>query len=95
MRNSQPTFAGGEVSDAVAARWDVAKYGTALARARNTLGLPQGGQYNRPGLVYGDSVKDHTKKAVLLPFGGNRANASHLVRKRHAKNQTAEEFDLP
>lgn len=68
MRNSQPTFAGGEVSDAVAARWDVAKYGTALARARNTLGLPQGGQYNRPGFLFGDAVKDSTKKAVLLPF---------------------------
>lgn len=68
MRNSQPTLAGGEVSDAVAARWDVAKYGTALARARNTLGLAQGGQYNRPGLIFGDAVKDSTKKAVLLPF---------------------------
>ena len=68
MRNSQPTFAGGEVSDAVAARWDVAKYGTALARARNTLGLPQGGQYIRPGLLFGDQVKHHEQKAVLLPF---------------------------
>lgn len=68
MRNSQPTFAGGEISDAVAARWDVAKYQTALHRGRNTLGLSQGGQYNRPGFLFGDEVKDHTQPAVVLPF---------------------------
>lgn len=68
MRNSQPTFAGGEISDAVAARWDVAKYATALLRARNVLGLPQGGQYSRAGFLYADQVEDHAKPAVLLPF---------------------------
>lgn len=68
MRNSQPTFSGGEVSDAVAARFDVAKYATALSRARNTLGLPQGGQYNRPGFLFGDEVYDSTKVTVLKPF---------------------------
>lgn len=45
FRASYPSFAGGEVSEAVAARWDVAKYTTALSLARNTLGFPQGGQY--------------------------------------------------
>lgn len=68
MRQSQPTFAGGEISDAVAARWDVAKYQTALSRGRNVLGLAQGGQYNRPGFLYGDEVYDSEKRAQLFPF---------------------------
>lgn len=68
FRNTQPTFSGGEVSDAVAARYDVAKYATALSRARNTLGLPQGGQYNRAGLLFADEVYDSEKIATLKPF---------------------------
>lgn len=67
-RDAKPTLAGGEISDAVAARYDVSKYATALARARNTLGLPQGGQYIRAGFMFGDEVVDHTKAAVLMPF---------------------------
>lgn len=67
-RDAKPTLAGGEISDAVAARYDVSKYATALARARNTLGLPQGGQYIRAGFMFGDQVVDHTKAAVLMPF---------------------------
>lgn len=67
-RNSQPTFSGGEVSDAVAARYDVSKYATALSLGRNCLGLAQGGQYNRPGFMFGDEVKDSTKTTVVLPF---------------------------
>jgi len=68
FRNTQPTFSGGEVSDAVAARYDVAKYATALSRARNVLGLPQGGQYNRAGLLFGDEVYDSDQIAILKPF---------------------------
>lgn len=67
-RDAKPTLAGGEISEAVAARYDVSKYATALARARNTLGLPQGGQYIRAGFLYGDEVVDHAKAAVLMPF---------------------------
>lgn len=68
FRNTQPSFSGGEVSDAVGARIDVAKRATALARARNTLGMAQGGQYNRPGLLFGDEVYDSAEIAVLKPF---------------------------
>jgi len=68
FRNTQPTFSGGEVSDAVGARIDVAKRATALARARNVLGLAQGGQYNRPGLLFGDEVYDSENIATLKPF---------------------------
>lgn len=68
FRAGQPTFAGGEISDAVAARWDVSKYTTALSRGRNCLGLPQGGQYNRPGLLYAAESYDSEKTTVLLPF---------------------------
>lgn len=78
FRASYPSFAGGEVSEAVAARWDVAKYTTALSLARNTLGLPQGGQYNRPGFLLCDRVPDSAKPAVLFPFIFATGNAYPL-----------------
>lgn len=67
-RSGQPNFSGGEVSEAVAARYDVAKRAASLARARNVLTLPQGGFYSRAGLEYCDAVKDSTKIARLVPF---------------------------
>lgn len=67
-RDAKPTLAGGEISEAVAARYDVSKYATALARARNTLGLPQGGQYIRAGFLFGDEIFAGASRAVLLPF---------------------------
>lgn len=68
FRNTQPSFSGGEVSDAVGARIDVAKRATALARARNVLGMAQGGQYNRPGFLFADEVYDSEQIATLKPF---------------------------
>lgn len=78
FRASYPSMAGGEVSEAVAARWDVAKYTTALSLARNTLGLPQGGQYNRPGFLLCDRVPDSTQPAIVLPFIFATGNAYAL-----------------
>jgi hypothetical protein len=78
FRASYPSFAGGEVSEAVAARWDVAKYTTALSLARNTLGLAQGGQYNRPGFLLCDTVKDSADPAIVLPFVFATGNAYAL-----------------
>lgn len=63
-----PTFAGGEVSPSVAARYDVAKYHTALARMRNCLGLPEGGAYMRPGFEFASRVRDSSQLARLIPF---------------------------
>ena len=67
-RAGQPTFAGGEIGASIAARYDTAKYSTALERARNTLGLPGGGAYNRSGFQFGAGTRDFTKRTVLLPF---------------------------
>lgn len=67
-RASMPTFAGGEIAATITARYDTAKYGTALERGRNTLGLPGGGAYNRPGLQFAGECQDYTKRAVLIPF---------------------------
>ncbi len=78
FRASYPSFAGGEVSEAVAARWDVAKYTTALSLARNTLGLPQGGQYNRPGFLLCDRVPDSAQPAIVFPFIFATGNAYAL-----------------
>lgn len=78
FRASYPSFAGGEVSDAVAARWDVAKYTTALSLARNTLGLAQGGQYNRPGFLLCDTVRDSSQNAIVFPFIFATGNAYAL-----------------
>lgn len=78
FRASYPSMAGGEVSEAVAARWDVAKYTTALSLGRNTLGLPQGGQYNRPGFLLCDRVPDSAQPAVVFPFIFATGNAYAL-----------------
>lgn len=78
IRTGQPSLGGGEVSDAVSARWDVAKYGSALARARNVLGRPQGGQYIRSGFLFADEVEDHEKPAILLPFVFSAGDAYSL-----------------
>lgn len=61
-----PTFAGGEISPTVAARYDTQKYATALAKGRNTLGLAQGGQYNRAGFEWCDYTIDETKFSELF-----------------------------
>lgn len=63
-----PTFAGGEVGRQVRARFDVSKYSTALDKARNTLGLPGGGQYNRPGLEFCDYTHDEAGRSELFTF---------------------------
>lgn len=68
FRAQFPTFAGGEVGRQVRARFDVAKYATALDKARNTMGLPGGGQYNRAGFQLGDQTHDETKLSELFTF---------------------------
>jgi hypothetical protein len=68
FRASMPSFAGGEIGRQVRARYDVAKYQTALDKGRNTLGLPGGGQYNRPGTEFGDETHDMTRLSELFDW---------------------------
>lgn len=68
FRASMPSFAGGEIGRQVRARYDVAKYQTALDKGRNTFGLPGGGQYNRPGTEFGDVTHDMTRLSELFDW---------------------------
>lgn len=67
-RAAMPTFAGGEIAPSLATRYDTAKYQTALERARNTLGMLGGGQYNRPGFEFGAAHRHHDERAYMIPF---------------------------
>lgn len=62
MRMLQPSFASGEISPLLHARVDLARYGTALAKLKNMIVLPQGGVTRRPGFVH---------KAACVSQGGN------------------------
>lgn len=61
-------FNGGEISPAMFARIDDAKYQTGLAKCKNFLIEPQGPLVSRPGFEYVSEVKDSTQKPKLIPF---------------------------
>ncbi|MDD6087776.1 MAG: hypothetical protein PUB69_00415 [Desulfovibrionaceae bacterium] len=61
-------FTGGEVSPNLSARYDLKKYGTALAACVNFLPNPIGDLERRPGLEY---VAELDGDAVLIPFRFN------------------------
>jgi hypothetical protein len=56
----QRNFAGGEVSEAILARADVQKHGTAVARMHNMFPERSGAASNRAGTQYINEVKDST-----------------------------------
>lgn len=64
----QPTFAGGEISPSLHSRVDLARYATALKKARNCIIHPQGGCSNRPGSKFIQETKDSSKRSRLIPF---------------------------
>lgn len=67
-RHLQPSFAGGEVSPALAARVDSAAYPTWLKKAHNFFIHPQGGASNRPGTAHMGMAKTSGQPCRLLPF---------------------------
>ena len=67
----QPSLAGGEVSPAIGARVDIAKYKTSLEVCENAFVQVHGGVSNRPGLEFVAEVKDSTKITRILPFEYN------------------------
>jgi len=67
----QPSFAGGEVSEAVGARVDLQKYSSAVAKAENFYVRTSGGLSNRPGLEFVGEVKDSSVDTRLIPFEFN------------------------
>ena len=68
LRAMQPSFAAGELSPALWARTDLAKYQTGLRLARNVFIHPHGGASNRPGTLWAGETKYPDKKSRLIPF---------------------------
>lgn len=68
MKGMQPSFAAGELSPALWARTDLAKYQTGLKIARNVFVHPHGGVSNCPGTWFVGETKYAAKKVRLISF---------------------------
>lgn len=79
LRGYQPSFTAGELSPALWARVDLAKYSTGLKTAVNLFIHAHGGASNRAGLEFVCEVKDSTKLARLVPFQFNTEQSYMLV----------------
>ncbi|MEO1192845.1 MAG: hypothetical protein AAFY02_13875 [Pseudomonadota bacterium] len=68
ITRTQPSFAAGELTPALQARSDLAKYHVGLRFAENLFVRPQGGIVNRPGTRFVCEVADSEAASRLLPF---------------------------
>lgn len=68
IKGLQVSFAGGELSPALWARMDLAKYQTGLRLAKNVFIHPHGGVSNLPGTWFIGKAKHKDKKIRLIPF---------------------------
>lgn len=75
----QPSLAGGEVSPALYARVDIAKYQTALRRCRNFIVHRTGGVSNRAGFEFLGEVADSAVCPALIPFRFNNTTQVCLL----------------
>lgn len=64
----QAAFTSGELSPALYARVDFAKYQTGAKTLLNFIALPHGGAQNRAGTYFIAEVKDSSKRHRLIPF---------------------------
>lgn len=71
LRTYHPAFTAGELSPSLAARVDLAKYGTGLATAINLFIHPHGGASNRAGTQFINEVKNSAHNARQVPFQFN------------------------
>lgn len=71
LRAYQPSFTAGELSPALGARVDLAKYGTGLRTALNVFIHPHGGVSNRAGTEFIREVKNSANRARMIPFQFN------------------------
>src|SRR4051794_33282243 len=71
LRTYQPSFTAGELSPALSARVDLAKYSTGLKTAINLFIHPHGGVSNRAGTQFINEVKASANNAGLIPFQFN------------------------
>lgn len=71
LRTYQPSFTAGELSPALNARIDLAKFATGLATAVNLFIHPHGGASNRAGFEFIREVKASVNRARMIPFQFN------------------------
>ncbi|NWJ26126.1 hypothetical protein [Rhizobium sp. RM] len=71
FRAYQPSFTAGELSPALGARIDLAKYGSGMRTALNVFIHPHGGVSNRAGLEFVHEIKDSASRARLIKFQFN------------------------
>ena len=71
LRAYQPSFTSGELSPALWARVDLAKYATGLKTALNLFIHAHGGASNRAGLEFINEVKTSVRATRLIPFQFN------------------------
>lgn len=99
-RHVQPSFAGGEVSPALAARIDSAAYASWVKSACNFFVHPQGGASNRPGTAYMGTAKTN-QPCRLIPFviGEDEAYVlefgNHYIRVYTSAGQVLAENGVP
>jgi hypothetical protein len=75
----QPSFAGGEITEALESRDDLAKQKVGLLTCRNAILTSTGSWKNRGGLKYIAEVEDSTKQHRLMSFVFSRLQAYGLV----------------
>ena len=68
VKQLERTFAGGEISEQLFGRSDLAKYPTCVAQCRNFIPLPQGPVTRRPGTQFVREVKNSSNATRLIPF---------------------------
>lgn len=71
LRAYQPSFTAGELSPALWARTDLAKYAVGLKYSLNLFIHPHGGASNRAGLEFVREVKNSADTVRLIPFQFN------------------------
>lgn len=71
LRSYQPSFTAGELSPALGARIDLAKYSSGLRTALNLFIHPHGGASNRAGFEFIREVNNSALKVRLIPFQFN------------------------
>ena len=72
------TFASGELTPALHARTDIAKYFSGLKTARNVNIMAQGGARNRPGTYFVAAAGDSAHKVRNIPFVYSTGQAYNL-----------------
>lgn len=78
LRAYQPSFTAGELSSALGARVDLAKYSTGLRQAVNVFIHPHGGASNRAGTEFVTEVKNSAHLARKIPFEFNTEQTYRL-----------------